>query len=65
MRALVVFAIGGVILAALCMFPAVIGRAMDWSAFALVLSGAVLGVSFGIAATIYLYVTGTIDLDAE
>lgn len=58
MRQLGAIAIGSVILLTLCMQVALIGRAWDWSPFALVVLGALLGFSFATGLILFLYATG-------
>jgi hypothetical protein len=63
MRALVTFGVGGLAMLALCTVPAILGRALDWSPYALVVLGALLGVCFGFALTLLLYLTGPEDVE--
>lgn len=58
MRALGALIITGIALAGLGMPVAIIGRAMDWSPYALVMLGAATGLLVGIGFTMFLYVTG-------
>lgn len=63
MRAIVAFGVALLVLAVFGMAAAVVGRAADWSPYALVMLGAIAGFLVGFAATVYLYVTDPDDED--
>ena len=49
------YVMAGAIVGTVAMLLAMLGRAWDWSPFAMVLSGAVLGFAVGIALTVLVY----------
>ena len=48
---------GGIALVTFCMLIAILGRVWDWSPFALVVSGAVLGFAVAVGLTVLVYET--------
>ena len=56
---------GGMVLLSVCMMVAALGRAWDWSPFALVVCGAILGFSVGVALTVMVYESDDPDVDPD
>lgn len=60
MRAALLLVPAAIVLLATAMLPAALGRAFDWSPYALVICGCVLGFSFGVGSTLVLWLTGPV-----